>query len=256
MRRRVWAVLPALALLAAACQAPSTGTQSPDSPKGVRHGTDAGQPGGSPGFTIEVTEDMCAEIAACSGRLSKQRPVYIWDATSDDWARAARTAADIGTDFIPGVTHVKTAYDAYQRIQNGEDPIDVLMAAGGDAALGLIPGLKPAKKLGKALDKAEDVADAGSLRNAVKNQSEVIAVTPDGVALPKDPKYRIPARYAENPYRSGSYGEVNGGKFKERLRIDPATPPGRKGPSTSHYHLDGKSTHYSPADGNDPGFQR
>jgi peptide/nickel transport system substrate-binding protein len=39
MRRRVWAVLPVLALLAAACQAPSTGTQSPDSPKGVRHGT-------------------------------------------------------------------------------------------------------------------------------------------------------------------------------------------------------------------------
>jgi peptide/nickel transport system substrate-binding protein len=39
MRRRVWAVLPALALLAAACQAPSSGTQSQDSPKGVRHGT-------------------------------------------------------------------------------------------------------------------------------------------------------------------------------------------------------------------------
>ena len=39
MRRRVWAVLPALALLAAACQAPSSGTQSQDGPKGVRHGT-------------------------------------------------------------------------------------------------------------------------------------------------------------------------------------------------------------------------
>jgi peptide/nickel transport system substrate-binding protein len=39
MRRRVWAVLPALALLAAACQAPTGNESSPDSPKGVRHGT-------------------------------------------------------------------------------------------------------------------------------------------------------------------------------------------------------------------------
>jgi peptide/nickel transport system substrate-binding protein len=39
MRRRVWAVLPALALLAAACQAPTANPPSQDSPKGVRHGT-------------------------------------------------------------------------------------------------------------------------------------------------------------------------------------------------------------------------
>jgi peptide/nickel transport system substrate-binding protein len=39
MRRRVWAVLPALALLAAACQAPTTSPPAQDSPKGVRHGT-------------------------------------------------------------------------------------------------------------------------------------------------------------------------------------------------------------------------
>jgi hypothetical protein len=81
----------------------------------------------------------------------------------------AATAADIATDFIPGVSQAKTAYDAYERIQNGEDPVDVLMAAGGDAALGLIPGLRAAKKLGKALDKAEDVADAaGDVRRAAR----------------------------------------------------------------------------------------
>ena len=39
MRRRVWAVLPALALLAAACQARVTSPPSQDEPKGVRHGT-------------------------------------------------------------------------------------------------------------------------------------------------------------------------------------------------------------------------
>jgi peptide/nickel transport system substrate-binding protein len=39
MRRRVWAVLPALALLAAACQARATSPPSQDEPKGVRHGT-------------------------------------------------------------------------------------------------------------------------------------------------------------------------------------------------------------------------
>src|SRR6266545_3229715 len=39
MRRRVWAVLPALALLAAACQTPFTNPPSQDEPKGVRHGT-------------------------------------------------------------------------------------------------------------------------------------------------------------------------------------------------------------------------
>src|SRR6266566_1497857 len=38
MRRRVWAVLPALALLAAACQARATSPPQ-DEPKGVRHGT-------------------------------------------------------------------------------------------------------------------------------------------------------------------------------------------------------------------------
>jgi hypothetical protein len=129
----------------------------PGSPNGVRHGNDHGQPGGTPVFTIAVTEDMCAEIAACSGRQSKRGPVYIWHAPIDDWAE---TAVDIATDFIPGVAQAKTAYDAYQRIQNGEDTVDVLMAAGGDALLGLIPGGRGAKRLGKAADKAEDVADA------------------------------------------------------------------------------------------------
>ena len=77
----------------------------------------------------------------------------------------------------------------------------------------------------------------------------------DGVAIPPEKKYDIPENYVENPNRPGSYGEIVDGKFKERLRIDPATPPGEKGPNYSHYHKNGKGTHYSPrACDSDPGF--
>jgi hypothetical protein len=81
-------------------------------------------------------------------------------------------------------------------------------------------------------------------------------VTKAGVALPSGPKYKIPDQYVQNPYRDGSYGEIVNGKFKERLCIDTATPPGIKGPNYSHYHKEGKGAHYSPSNGDkDPGFQ-
>jgi RHS repeat-associated protein len=100
------------------------------------------------------------------------------------------------------------------------------------------------------------VATTDAARGAGGKADDVLHVTPDGVALPKGPKHKIPDGYVENPHRPGSYGEMVDGKFKERLRIDPATPPGRKGPNHSHYHRDGKGTHYSPAPGDkDPGFQ-
>ena len=84
---------------------------------------------------------------------------------------------------------------------------------------------------------------------------DVIRVTPDGVAFPPGAKYKIPDNYVQNPHRSGSYGEVVDGKFSERLRIDPATPPGKKGPEYGHYHLDGGKEHFSPRPGDrDPGF--
>lgn len=76
-----------------------------------------------------------------------------------------------------------------------------------------------------------------------------IVVTPQGVALPPLARYKILAHFVENPYRPGSYEEIVNGKFRERLRIDPATPPGMSGPNYSHYHLDGKGTHYSPRPG-------
>ncbi len=84
----------------------------------------------------------------------------------------------------------------------------------------------------------------------------VFHVTPDGVVLPKGPKYAIPAGYSENKSRVGSYGVFINGTYSERLRIDPATPPGRKGPNRSHYHRNQGGKHHSPAPGDsDPGFE-
>lgn len=96
---------------------------------------------------------------------------------------------------------------------------------------------------------------AKGVGTAAKSSGEVIQVTKGGVALPPGAKHQIPEGYVQNPHRSGSYGEVVDGKFKERLRIDPPTPPRQKGPNYSHYHRDGKGTHYSPRPGDkDPGF--
>lgn len=98
------------------------------------------------------------------------------------------------------------------------------------------------------------VATKGASKAASKSD-DVIHVTKDGVALPPGPKHKIPDNYVQNPHRSSSYGEVVNGKFKERLRIDPPTPPGQKGPNYSHYHKNGKGTHYSPRPGDkDPEF--
>jgi hypothetical protein len=92
-------------------------------------------------------------------------------------------------------------------------------------------------------------------KSAGKASDNVIHVTKDGVALPPGPKHKIPDNYVQNPHRSGNYGEIVNGKYKERLRIDPPTPPGQKGPNYSHYHKNGKGTHYSPRPGDsDTGF--
>ena len=112
------------------------------------------------------------------------------------------------------------------------------------------------KNLGKKIVKAATKKGVTkSVGKATSKSNGVIHVTKNGVALPSGSKYKIPNNYAQNPHRSGSYGEIVNGKFKERLRIDPPTPPGQKGPNYSHYHKNGKGTHYSPrAVDKDPGF--
>ena len=91
----------------------------------------------------------------------------------------------------------------------------------------------------------------------IQKNDSVIQVTKDGVAFEKSQKYTIPKDYVENVHRRASYGVMENGKFKEKLRIDPATLPGRKGPNYSHYHLNNTGTHYSPRlNDKDPGFRR
>ena len=94
---------------------------------------------------------------------------------------------------------------------------------------------------------------AGAVDNANKGNNTVYYVTPDGIVV----KNRIPDNYIDNPYRSGSYGILDeNGKYVEKLRIDPATSPGKKGPDYSHYHVDGGKEHFSsrPGDNNPLGF--
>ena len=66
-------------------------------------------------------------------------------------------------------------------------------------------------------------------------------VTENGVILPKGAN--IPKHYIQNPYRKGSYGIIKDGVFHEKLRIDAATPKGKKGPNVSHIHVNGSGHH-------------
>ena len=88
-----------------------------------------------------------------------------------------------------------------------------------------------------------------------RGNRKAVHVTKDGVALPPGEKYSIPQQYVQNPNRKGSYGIIVKGKFREKMRIDTPTPPGKKGPEYSHYHVNNKSKHRSPRNGNsDEGF--
>lgn len=72
-------------------------------------------------------------------------------------------------------------------------------------------------------------------------KTETFWGTREGVVLPKGAK--IPSKYVESKYRSGSYGVDINGKYVEKLRIDPATPFGEKAPNFSHIHLNKSGKH-------------
>ena len=71
----------------------------------------------------------------------------------------------------------------------------------------------------------------------------VFTVTKEGVVLPKGAK--IPSEFIENTSRGASFG-VKEGRFIEKVRIDPGTPPGFKGPNESHFHLNNKGHIFDP----------
>ena len=114
-----------------------------------------------------------------------------------------------------------------------------------------------ASSAGMAVKNAPELGNKMTLlkKQSLNGEAGVVHVTETGVALPKGAKYEIPKHYVQNPYRSGSYGIIKDKKFLEHLRIDSATNKGFKGPNYSHYHLNGKGSHFSPVQGDlNPGF--
>ena len=187
------------------------------------------------------------------------------------WTKIAKVVrkivrgGDAADAFADNVQDVRTLFGA------GSSWHERLLAGLSLASEVLPASASDVKDVARWANKADNAADAAKRAKAAAAREQraqekaaaaagtdgVFQVTPQGVVLPKDPKYKIPANYIENEHRPGSYGEKVNGKYQERLRIDPATPPGQKGPNTSHYHLDGKGAHLSPAPGNkDPGFQK
>ena len=102
---------------------------------------------------------------------------------------------------------------------------------------------------------ASFVSNKGEIEDVIVNKTSSASqgidfyVNPDGVVF----KNGIPCDLIENPNRMGSYGVIDGvtGKYKEVIRIDPATPLGKKGPQYSHYHINGEHEHFSPRPGDD-----
>jgi len=167
----------------------------------------------------------------------------------------ASEVADIVQD---GATLLSPSSTPLQRAEAGFNLLSPVSTKELKAAKNFVEGAGDAKKTINKLDNVEDASKANKVLDSGKGGSGAdYIVTPDGVAVKNIDKYKIPDNYVENPHgRTGSYGVIENGKFKEKLRVDPATPTGKKGPEHSHYHLDGKGEHYSPnpKDKKDPGF--
>jgi hypothetical protein len=203
-------------------------------------------------------------LAAVEAEMARN-PAFLeyssWDGQSDSAKRLSgimwETMGEAGIGFAKGFSGFGTPSNSMQ--QAGYEQGEVASYA---SFLFVPPGfglVGRAGSVGKAVQSTQKeilllpfLERQKALRPAMP-QHGVIYVTEGGVALP--PRVSIPNGYVGNPNRAGSYGEIVNGKFQERIRIDPATSPGQKGPNYSHYHLNGKGTHYSsrPGDKN-PGW--
>jgi len=105
--------------------------------------------------------------------------------------------------------------------------------------------LVKAGKIKKDINIIENAVDAVKAKSKVlkakeKAANDVFHFTGDRVAIPKGEKYKIPDNLVENLNRKGNYGTMENDKYKAKLRIDPATPPGQKGLNVNHYHKTGR----------------
>ncbi len=144
---------------------------------------------------------------------------------------------DIAFALAPGVKSTKVSTSLFARTTTKEAAEAVVTTGKKQAA----------KKLAN-----ETKAAAQEITKDASNDQFV--VTKEGVVLPKGEKYKIPANLVENNNvpNGSSYGiiDFNTGKFNEKLRIDKGSRV-----RDSHYHKNGKSTHYSPnGKDKDPGF--
>ncbi len=110
--------------------------------------------------------------------------------------------------------------------------IDIADFPSGEAAL-MIAGRKAL--WAKIRANMQKLAMKKAAKGVTQAESKIFLVTKEGVVLPKGAK--IPGEFIENAHRSSNYGVMQNGKFVEKLRIDPATPSGFKGPNQSHFHL-------------------
>ncbi|WP_224249694.1 RHS repeat domain-containing protein [Hyalangium gracile] len=187
---------------------------------------------------IEATKESLGETVkgATINAISSKQAAPLGDKFASSMGEAAELETHLFLDAAEGYAEGKLLEGAI---------------VGGGTILGSLMKAETTPAMPRVLKKLEAAAAKESGR-----VDGVFHVTPQGVALPKGPKYEIPKSYVENPYREGNYGEIIDGKYTERLRIDPGTPTGEKGPNKSHYHINNGKKHYSPAPGEkDPGFK-
>ena len=198
--------------------------------------------------------DCCGVVGAFAGGLYNDLKGAVVG-TVQAVAHPINTAKGIGHAIVnykeTGAAIKKAAVAGYNKFKEGDAETKAGMLGAAVGEVGQLFGGEAAE-LGKVGEVGKLAEGAGEV-SKVDAAKDVFHVTEDGVALPKGEKYNIPEGHVENPNRKGSYGTMENGKFKEKLRVDPATPTGKKRPEVSHYHLNGGSEHHVP-NGKDPGF--
>jgi hypothetical protein len=188
---------------------------------------------------------------------SKENPVHTINKIGKGLSNGSignALAKGISHNFVKAATGTNSDRIEVAAIVTGEA---IQLGAGDISKVGDLAKMSEAAKLSEGANIIEEGAKAANIgENAASAANDFFTITQEGVVIPKGEKYAIPGSYIENPFRSSNYGELDAsGKYNEKLRIDPATEPGKKGPNVSHYHKNGKSTHYVP-DGKDPGFKQ
>lgn len=120
----------------------------------------------------------------------------------------------------------------------------------GLAGAGLIPipvgKLAKLRKLVRVEDKTDDVVDAARAAERARTTKGMKGRTLNPIEVDEFDVFAARARqlgWTENPHRTGSWGTIENGKFRERGRIDVAEDgkPGYRG--KTHIHIDGEDNH-------------